>query len=143
MIEYFRRLPFVQPTMRWDGTADAADAIKAWVGTVPGADNPAFLTPEEAAGAFHEVTSAARLWVAHSGLYIPLEVSWRVVAELDRSGFYPLSPTGLAHGFETFPVVCTCGRLTELHPQAAMTRSGACPVHDAPKVPKQRPPAES
>lgn len=137
MIEHYRRRPFIQATMLWDGTPDRADALKAWVGTAPNG-TPGFLPAAEACAALHVDIPHALLWVAHSSQWIDLPVGHRVVAELDGSGHYPLSPEGLRAGFEDFPVACTCAGFQMMHPQAG--RDPQCPLHSAPALPYPRRP---
>lgn len=128
MIEYRRRRAYLQQMMLWDGTADTAAAIKAWVGDRPDGSS-GFLLPDEITG----VAAHALLWVDHNNDWVALPVGHRVVAELDGSGFYPISLPGLRVGFDPEPVQCTCpnGRL---HPQNVGV-SPTCALHNAPKPP--------
>lgn len=96
MIETHRKKPVDVQMILWNGTADRADEIKAWVDHqyADGSDS-AFLLPGEMPGD-HE---HAELWVAHNGSWSPLPVGYRVAKEIDGSGFYPLSPEGFAAGY--------------------------------------------
>lgn len=96
-IETFRKKPITVDTMLWDGTPKRAEAIKAWVGQVPGSGSTfGFLPP----GQYDDEHVYARLWVAHNRDCAPLPIGHRVVAEIDGSGYYPLSPEGLSAGYE-------------------------------------------
>jgi len=55
-----------------------------------------FLLPREVSGRVED----ALLWVAHNKSWSPLPVGYRVAAEIDGSGFYPLSPEGARAGYE-------------------------------------------
>lgn len=83
-------------TMLWDGTDEAAAAIKEWVGD-RGNGECGFLLPDEVFGRWIE---EPQLWVAHNKSWSPLPVGYRVAREIDGSGFYPLSPEGAAAGYE-------------------------------------------
>lgn len=97
-IETFRKRPVQIQAMLWDGTDERAAAIKSWVGRIhPNTTGSGFLLPSEEAGFGPD--SQAHLWVAHNLAWTPLPIGHRVVAELDGSGFYPLSPEGLAAGY--------------------------------------------
>lgn len=107
-IEKLRKKPVEVETMVWDGSDEAAAAIKAWVGcrqvdvSTP-TSGPATMDGEQLFLLTHEMSGVARhalLWVAHNHSWSPLPVGYRVARELDGSGFYPLSPEGAAAGYE-------------------------------------------